>query len=1657
VQVQVLGPIAAVVPGGRPVRLGGTQQQRLLAALATVPDHPVVEDRLIEILWPDAVPESAHGTLQSYVSRLRSQLGHAAVVTSDVGYALSTSIVELDAARFERLLTRARTSDPLNAIALYDEALAMWRGPAFGVWAGEWWAKPVADRLEALRSVAASERVDALLALDRADEAVAETEILVAANPLRESFVLQRVRAQHLSGRSADALRGAAGFRKRLLDQAGLEPSPALAELERRILEHDPELVTAPLSRAMRGYAIGELLAEGAHGAVFAATQPALGRTVAIKVVRKDRADDPDFVRRFEAEAQLVARLEHPSIVPLYDYWREPGGAFLVFRLLRGGSLQDLLARGERLGIGQVDEIIERVGDALAAAHRVGVVHRDVRPANVLFDDDGHPYLTDFGIAVEHSDDDAALDDVAGLTAVAAHLLNRLDPAEATPLDTRQSVLRRASSGEITTIVELLGEWRLARGITTSSTPTPDRPRARRRNAGPVVNPYKGLRPFSEADRGEFFGRTAACAQLATVVAERSFVAVVGPSGSGKSSLVLAGLVPQLRDNGYVVTTMTPGVRPMWSLATALRRVATEAQVTDDGDDPAALLRTVAVARPVLLVLDQLEELWTVAVTADRDEFIGALDAVLDDASSKLRVVATVRADFYDRPLADARLGPRTSDGSYPLAPLTAAELEAAIDGPLAGGAVVVEPGLVAQIIADVAAQAGALPLLQFTLSTLFDTREGDLITLRAYTALGGVAGAVASEAENLHQQLSPADQEQMRELFEALVTPGDGTDDTRRRAKRGELGTVPAKLLERLDHARLLTFDRDAATGEPTVEIAHEALLVHWPRLRSWIDASRDELQARRQLRDATAAWARSDREHSHLFRGARLATTLERVDANRVGFDERSFLDASIIERDREQARERQRLRRTQTLLGATAALLVVALLAGSVALVQRSRADDQRSQAVAARDRADIDRMVAQSRADARFAPNRAMLLAVEAYDRSPSWKTAGAIEAVLAQQPIGVLAYLAGDGPFGPLEYGKSVIVGRDGATVAVWSAADFRRLRTISDPGTDHGPVRLSGDDQFVAVTGNDGVSIYSVDTGARQAQLSFASVGTAIAFDPADHDRLAVGHFDGSVEIVRWRTGATDVRVGPHAGIVQRLSFSADGRLLSTSSRDGTARVWNARTGTPVTTPLASPPSANGIRSIIAQLSRSGNLIGAVSTDNKIRVWRVADSTLMAEFTLSEPSPLLNSVDFISDDVLVVGGSGIGQRSYDLRTHTEVRGDLGDSTLNVVNVAVSPDAKTLAVVTPGEIKIQALDDRQLGATTSLQLPPALRNATTTQTMVTANADSTKLLLFDSSSYIYDLTTKPVTQRIVEFPGTGELKFARYTADGRMIETLRQDFGTMSSSYQLWDPANFAPISAPVSLPGLAFTVALSPDGRLVAASDLREILTTSALRVFDVGTGELVNTFTDLDTIVAGVLVSQVIRLINNIAFSADSKQVAALTLANGAAAVWDLATSNVRILAPRNLSSIAFSNDGSWLSTGNVQQEFELRDPVTLAVRLSMGGRGNASLRPQFNPAQPLLKSDNGCGGLGVRVNGGTQLWDIEKGVEIGVGLPGYCAAWAPDGKTILTMDDTSIQIWSIDANEWRAAACRAAGRNLTQDEWKKYGPNAPYRATCG
>jgi serine/threonine protein kinase/energy-coupling factor transporter ATP-binding protein EcfA2 len=1699
-QVQVLGPIGASASQGRPLRLGGTQQQRLLAALASEPDRAVLTDRLIEILWPDAVPDDAYGTLQTYISRLRAQLGFSTVVTSDVGYCLATADIDLDAVRFERILARARTADSLNAMAFYDEALALWRGPAFGACSGEWWAKPAADRLEALRVAARGERVDVLLVLGRADEAMADTEVLVAADPLRESFVLQRMRAQHLGGRSAEALRVAAGFRKRMADQAGLEPSPALADLERRILDHDPGLVSEPLSRTTRGYVMGELLAEGAHGAVFAATQPVLARDVAIKVVRKDRADDPEFVRRFEAEAQLVARLEHPSIVPLYDYWREPGGAYLVFRLLRGGSLQDLLARGERVTVDRLDAIVDGVGGALAAAHRAGVVHRDVRPANVLFDEADHPYLADFGIAEERGSDntarsdtarddtarddtarddtardetgrdetardetardrtarakpafgdpafdDAVLDDIAGLSELTVQLLTRIDAvdsAEVVDLESRRSVLRRASTGEITTVVELLGEWRLARGVTTPtptpSSQSPDQLRVRRRVRGPVVNPFKGLRPFTEAEHGDFFGRTLAAEQLSALVETQPLVMVVGPSGSGKSSLVLAGLVPQMRDGGFLVTTMTPGVRPMWSLAGALRRVATEAQVAEAGDDPAVLLANLAVERPLLLTVDQLEELWTVAVAADRDEFTAALDAALDHPLSQLRVVATVRADFYDRPLADARLGPRTHDCTYPLAPLTATELESAIVGPLTGSGVSVEPGLVTQIVADVGAQPGALPLLQFTLSTLFDARDGDVITHRAYTTLGGVAGAVASEAEDLHQQCSPQDQEQMRRLFEALVTPGDGVDDTRRHAKLTDLAAMPADVLERLDHARLVTFDRDAVTGEPTVEIAHESLLVHWPRLRTWIDASRDELQARRHVRDATAAWVRSDRESSHLFRGARLATTLERVNPIDVGVDERAFLDTSIAERDREKVRDHRRLRRTQTLLAATAVLLVAAVIAGAVAWNKRAEARDNATAAQTSARTADASaRTATDARVDAQLRgvaleartvapaqPDLGMLLAAEVAQRRPGTESDGAVLATLQANPLidrvidlglkGDLALGHGAGvPPGPIVVGtRAEVVVVDGTTLlptGVRWPVDGKLRVAVSLDGTEATSSSRTGR-----------VERHNVRTGTLAGPVLQVTPGSSLDFGPP------VAYLaDGSLAVANGRNieiyppgASTPSRTFPLKYGVAVLAASDDGHRLAASDvlgpPDSTTVLFDVATGT--ATPLG--PSGYSLAFGPADTLYEGLVDGSV----------VAIDATTAEITAESPpfpGDVAHRLIPLPDGRVVYGRASLSVRvlSADLQTSRDVV-----SVSSLRSYAALPGGRLVGGAN-GQLVVVDLD-AQPSPVTTVPLVGTVFPKRIGARFVLSDADGAR---------VYDAATlQPAGPVIAELAkrSRGQIDLS---PDASLIAAVNLTDGVV-----VYDAATGGRVGA--VLPGNAVLghPTFSPNGSKLAMA------TATGIAVYSVPDLTVVGTF------------QMPIYYPLDVAWSPDSVEFVYVDGVGGSHRI----NRGTRDVTPVD-GFATFSNDGAYLATVTAGEPIRVVGRSSGKVEAVFGGfrevafvrylTGDTRLfRATVKGYVDLIDTTNGSRigepfRFGERASAAYRLHIPFFGLGAGFGV-------ATDGTyALFGAPGAPVQRLELDPHRWSEMACTIAGRNLTQQEWKRYfGTIAAYDVTC-
>ncbi len=940
-----------VLRNGEAVAIGGPQQQRLLAALLAAKGAAVSADRLADTIWPDgAMPEGARRTVMSYVSRLRAAIGGDYVVTGANGYQLVLGDAAYDADEFEKRLATARASAGAASITAYDHALQLWSGRAFGDDGSEWWLSPVATRLEELRLVAHEERCERLIETGRHAEAVADLQGLIADQPLREQFIALEMRALYLSGRQAEALRSYRRFADYLAEETGLDPSEMLVDLEQRILIGDPSLAPAD-AVAVPGYELGDLIGEGAFGAVYRAVQPSLGREVAVKAIRAELADDPTFVQRFETEAQLVARLEHPHVVPLYDFWRQPGAAFLVFRLLRGGSLADRISSGP-LPLAEVSRLVEEIGGALAAAHALGIVHRDVKPGNVLFDETGNSYLADFGIADGggetfdvalrsagsplYASPEQARDGVTGqasdqysLAVVAWEaLVGRAPFAGSTATDVVRNKLTQslpalsaASDGDATLDVVLqkasspvaadryrdIGEFVHAWSTaclgadvvrTTGNLPSGA---AAVRAAGTLaslslgsVNPYKGLRAFREADAAEFCGR----AGLVDALVERTdtdrFVLVVGPSGSGKSSLVHAGAVPAWRTRGALVVSMVPSVDPFVELEAALRRVAT-AEVGDIGSrllepdglgDIAADISTAD--NPLVVVIDQFEELWTL-VTSDavRDRFAATIAATLS-GDRDIRIVATLRADLYDRPLQHPVFGPIVRDSTFAVTPMTSTELHDAIAVPAERAGVRFEPGLVSTMVGDVVARPGALPLLQFALTELFEQRVNGVVTADAYHALGGIGGAIARRAEQLYDETPVQDHGDVRALFTQLVTPGDDSDDLRRRATRDELAAVDTSVLDRFLAHRLLVTDVHPVTREPVIEVAHEALLREWPRLVEWIDEDRDTIRLRRSLHAAAHDWDIHGRDDAMVYRGSRLAaaqdaTRLERAHAHR------------------------------------------------------------------------------------------------------------------------------------------------------------------------------------------------------------------------------------------------------------------------------------------------------------------------------------------------------------------------------------------------------------------------------------------------------------------------------------------------------------------------------------------------------------------------------------------------------------------------------------------------------------------------------------------------------------------------------------------------------------------------------------------------------
>ena len=832
----------------------------------------------------------------------------------------------------------------------------------------------------------------------------------LALDSLHEPAHRQLMELYARAGQRAAALHQYQTCERILHEELGVPPGVETTALAERIrLESEGQQ-----GQLIKSYELKELIGAGGYGEVYRAYQPQVRREVAIKSILPQYANQSEFIRRFEAEAHMVAQLEHPHIVPLYDYWREPNGAYLVMRWLRGGSLEDALKNGPWNPEAAV-KLLDQITGALMLAHQRGIIHRDLKPANILLDENGNAYLTDFGIAKQmtvsasmtqagvvmgspaymapETVNDETLTpqtDIYSLGVVLFEILTGRHPFPDTtppkmivkhlmeplpPLQTIDSNLPPALNEIIQQATakkpaDRYADTRcLARAFRHAVAPEGTSVIEPADDATPLLvpNPYKGLYAFQEADAADFFGRDALIEQLLVRLtlnlpikrytpplpqtsALHSFLAVVGPSGSGKSSVVKAGLIPHLRRDAipgskdWFIVEMTPGRHPFEELESALMRVAVNPPPTlldQLQADERGLLRVVKHILPdeaddgnrpeLLLLIDQFEELFTLCLDETvRKQFLNSLQAAITEPDNRLRVIITLRADFYDRPLLYPGFGNLLRQRMETILPMSTEELDQAIAGPAERVGAVLEPGLVPVIISDVQEQPGTLPLMQYALTELFEHRRGRRLTIDAYQTSGGVMGALARRADELFEALDSTGQAGARRLFLRLVTLGEAggdslvSSDTRRRVLRSELisldgqlnegdGTM-ALIIDTFGKHRMLTFDRDPVTRGPTVEVAHEALIREWARLQQWLDADREFLLWQQRLRAGLHQWQTSDFDEGALLRGLPLteAENWFGQRRNELNEAEREFIQAGLALRERQEAEREAQLRR-------------------------------------------------------------------------------------------------------------------------------------------------------------------------------------------------------------------------------------------------------------------------------------------------------------------------------------------------------------------------------------------------------------------------------------------------------------------------------------------------------------------------------------------------------------------------------------------------------------------------------------------------------------------------------------------------------------------------------------------------------------------------
>ncbi|WP_239405871.1 AAA family ATPase [Frankia sp. Cj3] len=1118
------------------------------------------------------------------------------------------------------------------------------------------------------------------------------------------------------------------------------------------------------------------------------------------------------------------------------------------------------------------------------------------------------------------------------------------------------------------------------------------------------ICPYRGLEAYGPNDARFFFGRDTLTATLLARLTDRLTdpqpVMVVGASGSGKSSLLRAGLIPAVRAGKLDVPgswewpchIITPGSDPLAELASLLARAtgsqpeAVRALLADDPQraadltesavdaampadtgytaEPGATAGAAAPTPRMLLVVDQFEELFTNDIPAtDQQAFVRALTAAgtpRNNIPPPALVVIGMRADFYGRATEHPELVGGLSDGQVPVGPMTRADLIDVIRRPAQEVGLDLEAGLVEVLLRDLGVGVAmdgvgpgrvhgvsVLPLLSYALLTTWQHRDDRLLTAAGYAATGGIDNAVATTAERVYAALDKAGQAAAHWLLLRLVhVSADGGEDTRRRRSRAELiaeypdGSAVEAVLDAFatEKARLLTI------GQDTVQITHEALLHAWPTLRSWIDTDRSALVAEQGLSDDAKTWRDSGNDPDLLYRGTRLALARERVETSgrhdSLAPAARSFLAASIDADNARAEAERRRARRTMLFAITSTALLILTLVGAGVAVINQRDARSQQQIATARQ-------LIAQADAIRAVDPRVALQLAVAAYRIHPSDEThSGLLSTLTAMRYRGALR--------------------NDSGTVS---------------------SVAFASDGQTLATGGSDGsILLWEL---------------------PGQHGADAYGQpFPGQ----------------PHAfgrpfskqRSVVSVAFAPDGRTLATGGGDGTTVLWDV-TDHANAHALGEPLAGSGGSAVSVAFAPAGQTLAIGDGDGTPHLWDVIDRAhprwLNPEQERTAHSGPVTSVAFAPDGQTLATTSGDGSAvRWDVRDRSHPRRDgplLAGHQEPAYSAAFTSNGRILATGSDGIVSLWDITDP-----TQARLEQAIAGHRGPVASVAFAPDGHTLATTsgDGSAFLWDLTNRPerLGPPLGHHTPVTEVFFDGNTLVGRGSDgsDIGWDITDRTRPQQLEVP--------PAGYRDRTLSLALSPSGRTRAiGGDPDGNVTLEDVTDRD-HPRQLGQPLTGHRTAVTA-------------AAFAPGEHTLATASSDGMVILWDVADrSRPRRLGQpltdhlKSVTSVAFAPDGHTLATGSSDHTVILWDVADRSRPRRLG--------------QPLT--------------------DHLKSVT--------SVAFAPDGHTLATgsSDGTAI-LWDLtsldDLRKYAVHhACAIAGGSLDRDEWARYIPVLPYRETC-